>query len=102
MRGMENFVLAPETGEEKRKADKRQQADGISDKRERHEFAEAAHPADVLLVMAAVDDRACAHEQQRFEEGMRDEMEHPDRYAAHSQAHHHKPKLGDSGISEDA
>src|SRR5664280_1717300 len=53
MRGMKYFVLAPETGEEQRKASERQHADGINRERHRHIFFQSAHFADVLFLMAA-------------------------------------------------
>src|ERR1035437_5657442 len=102
MRGMENFVLAPEAGEEQRKARERQHADGVSRERQRHEFFQSAHFADVLFLMAAVDDRAGTEEQQRLEKSVRDEMKHADRHAADAEAHHHVTKLRNSGVSEDA
>ena len=57
---------------------------------------------DVLLLMAAVNHRAGAEEQQRLEERVRDEMEHAHRHAADAQAHHHVAELRNGGVSEDA
>jgi hypothetical protein len=65
-------------------------------------IAQAAHAANVLLLVAAVDDGACAQEEQRLEEGMRDEMEHADGDAADAEAHHHVAELRDGGVGEDA
>jgi hypothetical protein len=43
---------------------------------DRQQLVDAAHIAHVLLVMQAVNDRACAEEQQRLEEGVREQVEH--------------------------
>ena len=43
--------------------------------RARHERAQAAHPADVLLAAEVMDDDAGAHEQQRLEERVRHQVE---------------------------
>ena len=51
---------------------------------------------------AAVDDGACAEEEQRFEEGVGDEVEHADGGATDAEAHHHVAELGDGGVGEDA
>src|ERR1041385_9360614 len=50
--------------------------------------------------MTTVNHRACAHEQQRLEERVRDEMEHANRHAADAEAHHHVTELRDGGICE--
>ena len=65
-------------------------------------FAQAAHAADVLLFVAAVDDRARAQEEQRFEERVGDEVEHADGDAADAEADHHVAELRDGGVGEDA
>ncbi len=39
-------------------------------------FRKPAHRAHVLLVMHRMDDRACAEEEQRLEEGVGKEVEH--------------------------
>src|SRR5882762_7429112 len=57
---------------------------------------------DVLLFMAAVNDRSRAHEQQGFEKGVRDQMKHPDGRAAGAQTDHHVAELRDGGVGEDA
>ena len=41
-----------------------------------HSLAQPAHLPDVLLVVQRVNHRARAEEQQRFEKGVREEMEH--------------------------
>ena len=100
--GVEDFVLAPEAGEEQREAAEREHADRVGGEGKRHESAQTAHVADVLLAIAAVDDGACAEEEQCLEEGMRDEMEHAHGNAADAEAHHHVAELRDGGVGEDA
>ena len=82
VRGMEDFVLAPETGEEQRKARERQHADGIDCERDGHEFFESAHFAHVLFLMAAMNHGRGTEEQQRFEECVGNQVEHAHRHAA--------------------
>ena len=48
------------------------------------------------------NDRAGTHEEQRFEEGVGDEVEHADGDAAEAQAGHHVAELRNGGIGEDA
>src|SRR6185437_6460223 len=67
-----------------------------------HVLAQAAHAADVLFAGAAVDDRARTEEEQRLEEGMGDEVEDADGWAADAEAHHHVSKLRNGGVGEDA
>ena len=50
----------------------------------------------------AVNHRTRAHEQQRLEERVRDQMEHPHRHAAHAKPHHHVAKLRNSRVSQNA
>jgi hypothetical protein len=102
MRGVEDCVLRPEAGEEEWEAAEREHADGIDREGDGHVLAQAAHAADVLLAGAAVDDGACAEEEQGFEEGVGDEVEHADGDSADSEAHHHVAELRDGGVSEDA
>ena len=102
LRGFENAILRPETGEEDRKSAQRQHADGVGDEGERHVDLEAAHAANVLLLVAAVNHRARAEEQERFEERVRDQVEHAHGDAAHAEAGHHVAELRDGGVGEDA
>ena len=52
--------------------------------------------------MAAVDDRACAQEQQGLEERVRDQVKHPYGDPAYAEAHHHVAQLRNSGVSKNA
>ena len=100
--GVEDFVLRPEAGEDQRHAGQRHHADGVGREGHGHELLEAAHAPDVLLLVAAVDDGAGAEEEQRLEERVREQMEHPDRHATDAQAHHHVAELRHGGVGEDA
>src|SRR5438128_5108005 len=92
MRRMKDFVLAPETGEE-RKAAQTQHADGISGESDRHELTQAAQATDILLLVTPMNDRAGTEKEQGLEEGVRDEMKHAHGDAAHAQAQHHEAEL---------
>ena len=98
---MEDFILAPKAGKEGDAAEC-QHAGAVGVEGDAHVFFQAAHVADVLLAGAAVDDRACAQEQQRFEKRVGDEMEHADGGAADSEADHHVAELRNGGVGEDA
>ncbi len=102
LRGVQNGVLAPEAGEEKRDAAKGHHADGVGGEGDGHGFEEATHLADVLLLVAAVDDGAGAHEEKGLEEGVREQVKHADGDAAHAEAHHHVAELRHGGVGEDA
>ena len=99
--GVEDFVLAPEAGEE-REATQREHAAGVRHEGDRHELADAAHVTDILLARAAVNDGASTEEEQRLEEGVRDEVEHADCGATDAEADHHVTELRDGGVGEDA
>ena len=103
MRGyMEDFLLRPTTGKKERHAAEGHHADCISQKRNRHEPAQAAHFPNVLFVMTAVNDRARAEKQQRLEKTMRQQMHHPGGNAAHAERNHHQTQLRYSRVREDA
>jgi len=52
----------------------------------------------VVSVLHAVDHRAGAEEQQRFEEGVRHQVEHRCRVCAHPDRGYHEPKLADRAV----
>ncbi len=102
LRGFEDAVLRPEAGKKQRESAQRQHADGVSEKSERHVGPEAAHAANVLLLVAAVNHRARAEKQQRLEKGVRDQVEHAHGDAAQAEAGHHVAELRNGGVGEDA
>ena len=101
VRGFEDAILRPETCK-RNNACQCRHARRISDEGQRHVGLEAAHLADVLLLVATVNHRARAHEEQRLEEGVRDQVEHADGNAAHRQTRHHVAKLRNGRIGKDA
>src|SRR5580704_5881578 len=101
MRGFEDAVLRPESGENWNTA-QRQHADGVGDKSQRHVGAKTTHAANVLLFVAAVYHRARAEKKQRLEERMRDQVEHADSDAADTEAGHHVAELRNRGVGENA
>ena len=76
-----------------REAGQRQRADGHHGRRERDLLAQAAHVADVLLVVHRVDDGARAQEQQRLEEGVGEQVENARREHAGAERHEHVAEL---------
>ena len=70
--GVENFLLGPTTGEEKRDAAQRHHTDCVRSKRHRHELPQATHFANVLFALASVNDGAGTEKQKRFEEAVRE------------------------------
>ena len=69
-----DLILGVEAGE-RRDARNGDRGDRHDPEGPGHVLAQPAHLAHVLLAPAAVDDRAGAEEQQRFEEGMRHQVE---------------------------
>ena len=61
-----------------------------------------AHLAHVLLVGDGVDDRAGAEEEQRLEEGVREEVEDRHRIGADAERHEHVAELRAGRIGDDA
>ncbi len=91
-RGGDDRVLREEA-RERRDADERERAREERPPRPWHELTDAAHLANVLLAGKRVDDDACGHEEQRLEERMRHQMEHPVRVRADARAEEHVADL---------
>ncbi len=98
---LDDGVLGEIAGGE-REAGKRQRADDHDDVSERDAVLEAAHGANVLLVMHGVDHGAGAEEQQRLEEGVREQMEHADRIGPDAHGDEHVAELRAGRIGDDA
>ena len=78
---VQDFFFRPTTGKEERNAAQIHHADGVSEKRHRHDPAQAAHFANVLFMMKSMNDRARTKKEQCFEEAMRDQVHDPGRDA---------------------
>jgi len=102
LRGFEDAVFRPEAGKEDGNAAESHHADCVSSEGQGHPRPQSAHPPYVLLFVAAVNHRACAHEQQSFEERVRDEVEHAYRYTSNTEARHHVAKLRDCRVGKNA
>jgi hypothetical protein len=98
---VEDFVLADEAGQ-RREAGDGEDGDGHGPERDRDFGAEATHEAHVLLVREGVDDGAGGEEEQRFEEGMGDEVEDACGVRRDSAGEEHVAELRDGGVGEDA
>ena len=83
-RRVQNFFFRPAAGKKEWHTAERHHSDRISGKRDRHEPAQAAHFANVLFVMAAVNDRTGAEKQKRFEKSMCKQMHDSSGNAAHA------------------
>ena len=70
--------------------------------RVRHLLAEAAHLPDVLLAVEAVDDDARGEEQQRLEEGVREEVEHREAVGPDPRADEHVADLAHRRVRDHA
>ena len=77
-----SFVQAPE--KKSGTPLKRHHADGVGEKSDRHQPAQPAHLADVLFLVAAVNDRAGAEEEERLKKTVREQMHDPGRDPAHA------------------
>ncbi len=64
--------------------------------------AKAAHVAHVLLAIDGMDDRAGAEEEQRLEEGVREEVEDRRAIGADAERHEHVAELRAGRIGDDA
>ena len=99
--GREDLVLREEAGEERHAGEPRG-ADRHRDRRRHHARGEAAHLAEVLLAAHAVDDAACAEEEQRLEEGVRDEVENACGVRAEADRREHVAELAHGRVREHA
>ncbi len=95
----EDLVLRPEA-RERRHAGDGEPADDEGARGDRHELAERAHAAHVLLVVHAVDDRAGAEEQQGLEEGVGDHVEDGDPVATDADGQEHVAELADRRVGQ--
>src|SRR5215475_2603506 len=73
-----------------------QEGDGSDE----HTRGDAAHLAQVLLAVEAMDDAARAQEEERLEEGVGDEVEDAGGVRAHPYAHEHVAELADGRVGE--
>ncbi len=99
--GLDDGVLGVKTREERR-TDQRQIAQQEGDPGNGHVLAHTAHPADILVVVHAHDDRASPEEQQRFEESVRHQVEHRHRVGRGTQRHRHVAQLRQRGVGNHA
>ena len=99
--GVQDRVLGVKAGEE-RGADERQRARQRSQPGDAHVLPQAAHVADVLVVVHADDDRACTEEQQGLEEGVRHQVKDRDGIGRDPQRHRHVTQLRQGRVSHDA
>ena len=99
--GFNDAVLGIEAGE-KWRTNQRQRPEQGRNPGNRHVFAHAAHPADVLVVVHAHDDRTSAQEQQGLEKRVRHQMEHRHRVGRRPQRHGHIAELRQRGIRHHA
>jgi len=84
------------------KARQRERSDHHHRVGERDFVLQAAHLANVLLVMHRDNHGAGAEEQERLEEGVREQVEHPDRIGADTHRHEHVAELRTGRIGNDA
>ena len=59
-RGVQNFFFRPASRKKERHATERHHTNGVCEECDRHEPAQAAHFANVLVMMTSVNHRACA------------------------------------------
>ena len=96
----EDLVLGPEAGEREDPGD-RQPPDDEGHRGDRHVLPQVAHPAHVLLVVHAVDDRSGAEEQQALEERMHDHVKDGSDIGAGPDGEEHVAELADRRVRED-
>src|SRR5438046_6861078 len=93
---VQNFFFRPATGEKERDAAEGHHTDGVGKKGNWHEPSEAAHFANIVFLVTAVNDRAGAKEQERFEKAVRDQVHHACRDTTYAEGDHYKSHLRDS------
>ena len=85
---VKDLILRPEAGED-RNAGERETADREGDRRDRHLLTQATAVANLLL-LGRVNDRPGAEEEQRLEEGVREQVEHRRGQRADTEGHEHE------------
>ncbi len=70
------------------------------DRRDLHVLEQAAHLPQILFAVQAVNHRARAQEEQRFEERVRHQMKDAGRKRAHADAQKHVAELRNGGVRE--
>ncbi len=98
--GFDDRVLGEVAGEQ-REPGQRQRADAHHRKGDRDLAPQAAHLADVLLVVHRVDHRARTKEQQRLEEGVGEQVEDADRIGPCPHRHEHVAELRTGRVRHD-
>ena len=106
-----DLILRPEASRNKRETGESKTTDQKCPECDRHLFAQAAHVEHILRIdmviacvqntmLHAMNDRARAEEEQRFEEGVCDEMEDSRHICTNSQRRDHEAELRDGGICQ--
>src|SRR5215207_10233069 len=80
----------------------RERSDQHHPEREGDFLSKTAVKTHVLLMVHRMDDRAGAEDQQRFEEGVREQVEHGRAVGAHPRREEHVAELRAGRISDDA
>src|SRR5439155_26025357 len=88
--GVQNFFFRPAAGKKEWHTAERHHSYRISGKRDRHEPAQAAHFANVLFVIAAVNDRTGADQQKRLKKSICEKMHDFSADAADTKRKHHQ------------
>ena len=99
---VQDLLFCPCAGKEKRNTAEIHHADDVSEEGDRHQPAEPTHLADVLFVMASVNDRAGTEKQERFEEAVCDQVHDAGSDTTNAEGDHHQSQLGDGGVGENA
>jgi hypothetical protein len=100
-RMVDDLILAPES-RQKRKARQGSRPDQHGDERYRHDPPQPAETADIDNSAHGVHHATRAEEQQRLEEGMREQVEDGRAGGKHPHAQEHVAQLADGGIGQDA